>query len=596
MEENKNKLKDLDIEEIRELKRKEISKLKERRRKKKFGIKRRMTLMGVFPAVFLVVVLLIFATNSLSSGLYDESLNGLQLLAESVEAGYNALDGSYSVSGGNLMKGKMNITTNTNLIDSFTEDVDADVTICYGKTRMATSLEDKSGKRITGTDIADNVWNTVSSGSMYKTKDIVINDTDYVGVYVPLRENGKVIGVVFAGQPATDVKSYINERVAGFSGISIVLLIILTITTYITARHMAKPIVKAEDVILQLAHGDLTAEVEPSVMNRNDEIGDMGKSVHQLSEKLREIVGNLAKVTGELNDTGHSLSSAASQSSSASDEISSAVEDISKGAVSQAEEIDNASTQIGNMGQVIGEIVENVASLTGTAADMGKAGKESLVTIDDLGASNDKTNKAILEIAEQIKNTDESIKKISSSTALITGIAEQTNLLSLNASIESARAGEAGKGFAVVASEIQKLAVQSNDAAMEIQGIIEELLHNSQEMLVQMDDAIVLLKDQKAKLDNTKAKVGQVADGIKVSQSGTEEIKADADSCDSARKSVVDIITNLSAISEENAASAQETTASMEELNATINTLAAEAEKLDELSKILKNDMNFFTI
>ena len=142
MEENKNKLKDLDIEEIRELKRKEISKLKERRRKKKFGIKRRMTLMGVFPAVFLVVVLLIFATNSLSTGLYDESLNGLQLLAESVEAGYNALDGSYSVSGGNLMKGKMNITTNIDLIDSFTEDVDADVTICYGKTRMATSLED----------------------------------------------------------------------------------------------------------------------------------------------------------------------------------------------------------------------------------------------------------------------------------------------------------------------------------------------------------------------------------------------------------------------------------------------------------------------
>ena len=429
MEDNKIKHGDLDFDEIREMKKQEIAKLKELRRKKKFGIKRRMTVMGVFPAVFLVIILLIFATSSLSSGLYDESLNGLYLLAESVEAGYNALDGSYSMSGNNLMKGKTNITTNVDLIDSFTEDVDADVTVCYGKTRMASSLLDKSGNRITGTDIADNVWNEVSKGNIYRTKDIVINDNDYVAVYVPLRENGKIVGAIFAGQPATDVKSYINGRIAGFTGISVVLLIIITITTYMTARHMANPIVKAEDVILELANGDLTIDVDSSVKNRNDEIGDMGKSVQQLVEKLREIVGNIAQITNELNATGQSLSSAAAQSSSASDEISSAVEDISKGAVSQAEEIESASTQIGHMGQVIGEIVENVTTLTGTAADMGKAGNESLVTIDDLATSNDTTNKAILEIADQIKNTDESIKKISNSTALITGIAEQTNLL-----------------------------------------------------------------------------------------------------------------------------------------------------------------------
>jgi methyl-accepting chemotaxis protein len=226
---------------------------------------------------------------------------------------------------------------------------------------------------------------------------------------------------------------------------------------------------------------------------------------------------------------------------------------------------------------------------------MGKSGTESLATIDDLSQSNDKTNQAILEIAEQIKHTDESIKKISSSTALITGIAEQTNLLSLNASIESARAGEAGKGFAVVATEIQKLAVQSNDAALEIQGIIEELLHNSEEMLQQMDDAVVLLREQKEKLDNTKEKVNEVGDGIKVSKQGTDEIKVNADSCDSSRSNVVDIITNLSAISQENAASAEETTASMEELNATIGTLADEAVKLANLSAVLKKDVAFFS-
>ncbi len=587
---------EIDLDELKKRKQEEIAKMRELRRKRKFGIKRKVTLIGVFPAVFVAVAIMILATIKMISGLYEQSLDGLSLLAEAVEASYNSLSGSYSVSNGSLMKGTFNITNAEDLIDSFTESSNSDVTIIYGQTRMATSLKDTSGKRITGTDISDDVWKTVQSGETYTTRDITINGEEYVAVYIPLKQDGKVVGAVFAGHPVAEVKAFINSSVLAMIWIAVIILVIVAASAFLTSAHIAKPIVKAEDSILELANGNLNVQVDPSVINRNDEIGDMGKSIEELAERLHDIVGNIIKIIGELKDTGEAFSAAAAQSSSASDEISSAVEDISKGAVSQAEEIENASTQIGYMGQIIEQIVDNVSTLTGTADGMGKSGKESLVTIDDLTESNDKTNKAILEIAEQIKHTDESIKKISTSTTLITGIAEQTNLLSLNASIESARAGEAGKGFAVVATEIQKLAVQSNDAALEIQTIIEELIHNSSVMLEQMDEAVVLLNEQKEKLDNTKGKVNEVGDGIKVSQKGTAEIKDNTDSCDSSRSNVVDIITNLSAISQENAASAEETTASMEELNATISTLAEEAEKLANLSKILQEDVTFFTV
>lgn len=584
------------MEELRERRKKEIEKIKAMRKKRKFGIKRRLTVMGVLPAAIVTIVLTIYAYSSLTSGLYDEMLNGLYMLAESAEAGYNALEGNYILKGSELYKGNRNITADTALIDSFTENVDADVTICYGKTRFATSLLDKSGSRIVGTDIMDEVWKTVSAGQTYKTKDITINDERYVAVYIPLKENGSVIGCVFAGQPAQEVSEYINGRVEGFMIWSLVLIILAAGGTYITSMRLSKPIVLAEDCILELASGNLDVTVSKKVTGRNDEIGDMGRSVEQLSQKLREIVGDISDITQQLNDSGEALSMAATQSNTASIEISSAVEDISRGATSQAEEIESASVKIKHMGDVIGQIVDNVGTLTETAADMGKAGDESIETIEDLSVSNENTNNAILKIAEQIQHTDNEIKKINDSTALITEIAEQTNLLSLNASIESARAGEAGRGFAVVASEIQKLAVQSNSAALEIQGIIAELIQSSKEMLEQMDGAVVLLKDQKVKLDNTKTKVGDVNDGIGVSRRGTDEIKGNADVCDDARQSVVDIITNLSSISEENAASAQQTTASMQELNATMATLADEAEKLGELAGVLKKDMEFFIL
>ena len=66
--------------------------------------------------------------------------------------------------------------------------------------------------------------------------------------------------------------------------------------------------------------------------------------------------------------------------------------------------------------------------------------------------------------------------------------------------------------------------------------------------------------------------------------------------CDTSRKTVVDVISNLSALSEENAASAEETTASMEELSVTINLLADAAANLKDLSSKMDEEIKFFKL
>lgn len=66
--------------------------------------------------------------------------------------------------------------------------------------------------------------------------------------------------------------------------------------------------------------------------------------------------------------------------------------------------------------------------------------------------------------------------------------------------------------------------------------------------------------------------------------------------CDDSRKTVVDVIENLSALSQENAASAQETTASMEELGATTSMLLEAANNLKRLSDQIDEEMKFFQL
>lgn len=569
------------------------------KQKRRYGMKTRLLLLTILPVSIAVIILNVVANSAMRDGMYTEVLDGLEQLAVAVDAAYGSYDGDYKLGkDGKLYKGTVNLSDRVEEIDGYVSGVEADVTICYGKTRMLTSLIDiNSQERAVGTEISEEVWEHVSRGEIYKTSDIQINGKDYCGVYIPTKNgDGTVVGAIFAGKPLESVEAFINKETLKTVGCAITVILLAVVVCVIRSKKIVKDIFLAKTSLDELATGNLKAEVDTALLERGDEIGDMGRAVDNLTQKLRAIVGDLKQSSDVLHSSGDELSTMAGQSSQVADEISRAVEEISKGAVSQAEEIESASHEISTMGQVIENIVDNVGSLADMSLQMSEAGRLSDKTMAELSDSNDKTTEAIAHIGKQIQLTGEAIKKISDSASLITDIADETSLLALNASIESARAGEAGKGFAVVASEIQKLSIQSAEAVSEIQRIIDTLETESEKTMVVMEEAEQLIQEQQAKLDATKSSFMDVSKGIDVSKSGTDEIRSNANSCDTARVQVVDVIANLSAISEQNAASTQETTASMQELNATINLLADAAANLKGLSESLNNEMSFFKI
>lgn len=575
---------------------------RKRRKEKKNGSSRlriKIMLVALLPMILMVVIVGISATRNMREGMRQEMMYALETQTHSLEQLYNAVNSdTYSVSGDKLMKGSFNVTDETDFLDSFVEGTDMQVTVFYGGTRMATTLKDQSGNRLTGTKADEAVTKAVTQdGKTVEEYNITIDGEKYYACYAPLKDSGdKVIGMVFAGKPVTEVQALINERTSHIVIVELVMIVLAIIVIFLLTKGIQVGLQAAEKAVHGLSNGDLTVAVESKAMRRNDELGDMAKGVAVLMNQLLEVVNHIRTSSEQLLKSGTDLSNMATQTSSTADDISKAIEEISQGAVSQADEIERASHEVDTMGQLIGHIADNVAELDQGTQEIKGSSDRSIDIIRDLTESNDRSMEAVRHISRQVNATNESALKIRAAVDLITSIAEETNLLSLNASIEAARAGEQGRGFAVVAGQIQKLAEQSNESAGSIADIIGELLKDSENSVQVMEEVQKIMNEQQEKLQATRKQIAEVGDGISGAAQAAGMIRQQTEHCNSARANVADVISNLSAISEQNAASTEETTASMEEMNAAINLLAESARQLQELSKSLEEDVSFFRV
>ena len=117
------------------------------------------------------------------------------------------------------------------------------------------------------------------------------------------------------------------------------------------------------------------------------------------------------------------------------------------------------------------------------------------------------SNKHMSDIQRNAEERKENaVKEIYRLTDEIINITEETNLLALNASIEAARAGDAGRGFAVVAEEIGKLAVNSGQAAEQIQRVSAEVVQAVEAVNIAVEESakgIVSVSEMAVNLSNS---------------------------------------------------------------------------------------------
>lgn len=568
-------------------------------KKMRIGIVAKLIGMSALPVIILGIVLTVYGQYALNDSLKNEIYEGLKSAAVAVQGAYDAAgEGDYvQLESGNVLKGTFLVNNNYNLVDKMKNDSGIEVGFFYGKQQIVTSLTDGSERLIGLEGQADVIENVLNKGQEYFSQSMEINGESYYAYYMPVSNtDGTIVGMIFTGKHATEVEAVLTGEAVKMIGISALCIIVSVIVTIVVALSIVKALQHAIKLFGKVAEGDLTKPQGEKETKRGDEIGDMLHGISKLRGSMQEIIGSIQETADTLTNAANDLEETAVMTDHNSKEVGCAVEEIAKGAMSQAEETGNALNHTEKMGQMIEDMVADIHVLNANAVEMGKNSADVNRIVTELIGYTARTNEVAHVIEHQTQVTNSSTEEIKKAVEMISSIADETNLLSLNASIEAARAGEQGKGFAVVAGQIQKLAEQSNESAKQIEEIIGTLLVESKKMTDSMEEISHMVEEQKNKLEEAGERFDDLDKGIQISMERIGGIQKKSNVLDSSRGEILSVVTDLSAISEENASATEETTATIIELNGRIGKMATEAGSLKTMAEKLEDKIKVFQL
>ena len=401
--------------------------------------------------------------------------------------------------------------------------------------------------------------------------------------------------IVVCTADLNDALSGIRENLGQACALGGFLAVVFAILGFFFSTRMFKRVGQMQGMIDRMKNLDFTVdETETKLLQSKDEFGIMAKALASLQQKLGETVSQIKNQSDRLFDSSNGMYKNISNMTQTTDQVDRAVQEIAEGATNQANETQKANENVITIGTMIEDTNNEVEELKKTAKNMQEAQRTAHEILEELGTVNQHTKASVEEIAQQTMTTNVSATKIREVTGLITDIAEETNLLSLNASIEAARAGEAGRGFAVVASQIQKLAEQSDVSAKQIENIIDQLVADSEKAVATMEQVRRIIDEQSRDVDRTGEVFRSVSDGIQKSIDGINLIGQKVQNMDQARIAVVDTVSNLSAIAEENAASTQESSASVTSITGIADEMQISSEDMRKIAEDLDQRMAAF--
>lgn len=558
-----------------------------KKKKKIYSIKTKITSLTIGIVVCVAALLLVVLISNGRKQIVNVTQNYLLDIAEVYGKELEGQEDRLSDQGylANLLNG----VGLQGISSSYAYLVDAEGTMLYHPTadKIGKSVENSVVKSLVqdlkaGKNVAANVVTYDFKGAVKYASYYVSSTNAYI--------------LVISADEAEVLKPIRYMAIQGII-ITCIIAVLAIVIGLVYAQRVTGPIKTITGMVNRFADMDFTKDEKEDILSkRNDETGDMSRSIKKMREQMEKMILDIRQRSEELFATSDVLSKDSEETYEMVIQVEKAVSEIAEGATSQAGETQKATESVITIGNMVEETASEAGRLHDNTDVIKNLGSEANSTLADLTEINRKTKEAIEIISRQTNTTNESALKIREATALITSIATETNLLSLNASIEAARAGEQGRGFAVVASQIQKLAEQSNESAKTIEHIVSALINDSEKAVHTMEEVKDVMEEQNTKVDKAGEIFEDVLRGIEVTIKGITTISDYTTKMDTARVNVVDVVQNLTAIAEENAAATEETSASATEVNNIIGNISDKAKDVRSIAENLHDTVEVFKI
>lgn len=551
--------------------------------KGKLGYLQVILMIGCIPLTVAIMAITIYLAGKMKSELIDSTYLRLKTCTTSVEQYF-----TWDIREDILERDEISYQ----FIDSLKAD-DIEQTLFIGDERFISSIIDEKGKRNEGTKAEPEIWEQVKAGNDYKASGVEIQGEKYYVYYSPVySDDGEILGMAFSGERQSTVDNSVAGTLMNLFIISGVLLVLCVGIMIVLAFRIRRPLMITSGYIERVADGDLSGRPECSSVI--SEVKTLINASTSLADKLGGIVTEVDEHAGILDDSMASLNALAEANSTSTNQIRQVMDDLSSTAVTLADNVQSVNAKVNEMGDNMSAINSEAVTLNDNSDKMNRAGQNVSESMTLVLTSSHTASDIIAQLIEQVNETNKAIASINEAVELISDITSQTNLLSLNASIEAARAGQAGRGFAVVASEIKQLADQSSQGADSIKNIADNILEKSNRSVMLTGRMKELAEQEQTDIGNAKESFDILNRIIEENAAIAQTVMDKTKNLEALKLDIINSVSELSAISEENAASNEEVTARVTEIAESVNRISEDTQTVRKVSSDMKELMDYF--